>query len=185
MSRLLGITIDALSIEPHDFLGRLYMDLELGDARRGQFFTPDHLSALMAEMQCGDLINLLKDRRFITISEPACGSGGMILPVISIIRRNLLDQSEVLWVQATDIDRRAALMCYIQLSLWAVPAEIIVGDSLSLEIRETWMTPMHHLKGWSARLAKNEFSQISQAGLPSSGGWDMLSQDLPAHRFRR
>ncbi len=37
-----------------------------------------------------------------------------------------------------DIDRLTALMAYVQLSLWNVPAEIVVGNTLSLEVREVW-----------------------------------------------
>lgn len=44
-------------------------------------------------------------------------------------------------VLAVDVDRTAALMAYIQLSLWNVPATVVVGNSLTLEEREVWLTP--------------------------------------------
>ena len=53
------------------------------------------------------------------------------------------------------MERLAALMCYIQLSLWNVPAEVIVGNTLSWEIREVWYTPAHHLGMWKHRLSRN------------------------------
>jgi len=53
-----------------------------------------------------------------------------------------------MWVQAWDIDRTAALMCYLQLSLWHIPAEIIVGNTLSLEVREVFYTPAHYMGNW-------------------------------------
>jgi hypothetical protein len=56
------------------------------------------------------------------------------------------------------VDRMAALMCYIQLSLWNVPAEVIVGNTLSLEIREVWYTPAHHMGLWKYRLRRKEGS---------------------------
>ena len=46
-------------------------------------------------------------------------------------------------------------MCYIQLSLWNVPAEVIVGNTLSLEYRERWYTQRHVLGFWSAKLARH------------------------------
>jgi hypothetical protein len=49
-------------------------------------------------------------------------------------------------------------MCYTQLSLWNVPAEIIVGNTLSWEIREVWYTPAHHLGGWKHRLKRRDDS---------------------------
>ena len=43
-------------------------------------------------------------------------------------------------------------MAYIQFSLWNVPAEVIVGNSLSMELRERWLTPAHYLYDWDTRL---------------------------------
>lgn len=73
--------------------------------------------------------------------------------------------AERLWVQAIDVDRMAALMCYIQLSLWNVPAEVIVGNTLSWEIREVWYTPAHHLGLWKYRLRWKEGSTEVAAAL--------------------
>ena len=45
-------------------------------------------------------------------------------------------------------------MCYVQLSLWNVPAQVIVGDTLKWELREIWYSPAHHLGNWSYKLSK-------------------------------
>lgn len=47
----------------------------------------------------------------------------------------------------------AALMAYVQRSLWNVPAEFVVGNTLSLEVREVWWAPALHLGFWTAKLA--------------------------------
>ncbi|MDC9715047.1 MAG: hypothetical protein PSN36_04415 [Gammaproteobacteria bacterium] len=60
--------------------------------------------------------------------------------------------ADKLWVQCTDIDRLAALMCYVQLSLWHVPAQVVVGNSLTLETREVFYTPAHYMGSWDMRL---------------------------------
>jgi type I restriction-modification system DNA methylase subunit len=151
-ARLLALTVEALDAGPEDFLGRIFMDLEMGDARRGQFYTPNSLSKMIAAMQFQDIDDKLSRQPFITLSEPACGAGGMILPLIDLMLQKGHNPSERIWVQAVDVDRTAAMMCYIQLSLWNVPAEIIVGNALTLEIRETWKTPAYHLFGWKMRL---------------------------------
>ena len=57
-----------------------------------------------------------------------------------------------LWVQCVDVDRLAVMMCYLQLSLWHIPAEVIVGNPLTLEVQEVFHTPAHHLYGWEHRL---------------------------------
>ncbi|MDG1457906.1 MAG: hypothetical protein P8Q92_08480 [Pseudoprimorskyibacter sp.] len=68
--------------------------------------------------------------------------------------------ADKLWVEASDVDRMAALMCYIQLRLWNVPAGVIVGDTLSREIREVGCTPAHHLGFWMHRLCRNPSPQL-------------------------
>ncbi|MGO2345796.1 MAG: N-6 DNA methylase, partial [Providencia sp.] len=111
-------------------------------------FTPDNVSYLMAQFHLGDIYNDLKNKDYISLSDPASGSGGMILAVIKGMLEKGFNPSSNIWVQATDISRVAALMCYIQLSLWGVPAQIIVGNSLSLEVREVWNTPIFLRGGW-------------------------------------
>lgn len=137
-----------LGVEPKDVLGSIYMSMELGDSRNGQYFTPDNVSYLMAQFHLGDIYNDLKNKDYISLSDPASGSGGMILAVIKGMLEKGFNPSSNIWVQATDISRVAALMCYIQLSLWGVPAQIIVGNSLSLEVREVWNTPIFLRGGW-------------------------------------
>lgn len=152
-TRLFQLTVDVLEQGPEDFLGPLYMDLGLGDARQGQFYTPHHVSKLIVELHAPAMLKALETKPYVTVSEPACGAGGMLLPLVDVLHRNGHDPATRLFVQAVDTDRLAALMCFIQISLWGVPAEVIVGNSLSLEVREAWHTAMYHLHGWRARLA--------------------------------
>lgn len=152
LAQLLALLVEALDVAPRDVLGRIYMDLELGNTRQGQFFTPDSISQLMARIQLDQIEEHLAVHDHVSISEPACGAGGMILSVVDHLLSKRIDPAKRIYVQAIDIDRTAALMCYTQLSLWNVPAEIIVGDCLRLDYRETWMTPAYHLNGWKFRL---------------------------------
>jgi hypothetical protein len=152
ITRMMALLVQALDVEPADVLGQLYMSLEFGSSHHGQFFTPDGISRLMAGIQVADIDELLRTRDFIKLSEPACGAGGMILAVINTLVGKGIDPAKRIFVEAIDIDRTAALMCYIQLSLWNVPAEVIVGDCLRLDYREHWFTPAYHLNGWAARL---------------------------------
>jgi len=142
--KLLGQLVQILEAEPRDVLGPLYMELEIASKDQGQFFTPPELSELMARMNFGDQLVALKDKPFITLAEPACGAGGMVLACVKVMLAHGMNPAERLWVQCIDVDRTAALMCYIQLTLWNVPAEVIVGNTLSWELREVWYTPAHH-----------------------------------------
>lgn len=158
MSRMLAITVNALEEGPSDFLGPLFMDLSFGDSHRGQFYTPASVSSMMAELQFADIGIKLKEQPFITVSEPTCGSGGMIMPIVEFMLREGHNPAHKLWVQAVDIDRTAALMSYIQFSLWNIPAEVIVGNTLSLKSSEVWKTPAYYLFGWH--------NKLKNAGIP-------------------
>jgi hypothetical protein len=150
---LLAHLVTILESEPRDVLGPLYMELEIASKDVGQFFTPPDLSELMARMTFAGELDKLETQPFITVGEPAAGAGGMILALVKVMITAGHNPAEKLWVQCIDIDRLAALMCYVQLSLWNVPAEVIVGDTLRWEHREIWYTPAHYLGNWTAKLA--------------------------------
>lgn len=156
--KLLAQLVAALEEEPRDILGPLYMELEIANRDAGQFFPPPELSELMARMTFTPKLDKLETQPFLTAAEPAAGAGGMILALVKVMLQAGHNPAENLWVQAIDVDRMAALMCYIQLSLWNVPAEVIVGNTLTLDIREVWYTPAHHLGLWKYRLKRKEES---------------------------
>lgn len=149
--KLLAHLVELLEFGPRDVLGNLFEALELNSKDKGQFFTPQPISEFMAQIVGNEDISL-GDKPFITLSEPACGAGGMVLAFVKQMQQAGYNPAERLWVQAIDVDRLAALMCYVQLSLWHVPAEVIVGNTLSMELRELWYTPAHILGNWSYKL---------------------------------
>lgn len=156
--RMLATVVEALEAEAGDFLGQVFGELELGNAARGQFFTPDSVCRIMASITVGsaeELRALIEPRGFIRVHEPACGAGAMLIAMAEEFRERGFNRSRQLHVTAIDVDRRAALMCYLQLSLLGIPAEIIVGNALTLECRERWFTPVHIVDGWTWRLARD------------------------------
>lgn len=128
--------------EPCDILGDIFMELELSDAWKGQFFTPSSVSDLMAQIELSDIKNRLETNRYLSFNDPACGAGSTLLACVKVFTGNNINPAKKMFVYGQDIDRTAALMCYIQLSLWNVPAIIAVGDSLKNQIRELWHTPV-------------------------------------------
>lgn len=183
---LLGRLVVMLEEEPRDVLGPLYLELELGNKDTGQFFTPPALSEVMAEMTFGAELQKLETQPFLSVHEPACGAGGMVLALVKTVIAAGYNPADRLWVQCIDVDRTAALMCYIQLSLWHVPAEIVVGNTLTLETREVWRTQAHYLGLWDARLAKARQNEtdatLKQATEPPApAGNEALEADPPAN----
>lgn len=152
LCEMLSLVVTLLEPEPTDILGQLYMELELSSKENGQYFTPPYISGLMAEILHGESLDQKLQQPFVTLHEPACGAGGMILSFVKVIIQKKHNPAEKLWVSAIDINRVAALMAYIQLTLWNVPAEVIIGNALSMELRERWLTPAHHFYDWDTRL---------------------------------
>jgi type I restriction-modification system DNA methylase subunit len=176
--KLLALLVDMLEFEPSDVLGNLFGVLELTSKEKGQFFTPQPISELMASIVGSEEISL-GDKPFITLSEPACGAGGMVLAFVKQMQRSGHNPAERLWVQAIDVDRLAALMCYVQLSLWHVPAEVIVGNTLSLEVREVWDTPAHILGNWPYKLRIQAEEQASEPNAKREPEPSMASDNSP------
>ncbi len=136
LSRMLAATIEALEAEPVDFIGPLFGEFA-ASSQLGQFFTPYSLSYMMAKMIVGDAKKALADsgRRYLLCNEPACGVGGMILAANQALREEGLNPAtQVHWI-ATDIDHAAICAAYVQTTLCGVSADIIHGNSISVE---TW-----------------------------------------------
>lgn len=154
-----------------DVLGSTFMMMGMGNASTGQFFTPYEVSRLMAGMLMADHNAhqaQLKQQGFITLQEPACGAGGMVVAAIHALVDSGINYQQALHVTAIDIDRRCVHMTYLQLALLHVPAIIIQGNALLLEVFETWYTPAHILGGWSSRLREQRaVSNVDQLLVPN------------------
>ena len=129
--QMLGLVVLALEEDPEqDFLGSLYHYLDLQQEQKGQFFTPYHICEFMSESQFAEDGKVWQPdgRGYISVSDPACGAGAMLIAFANVARKHGINyQKHVLFV-AQDIDRTAAMMCYIQLSLLGCPAVVAIGD---------------------------------------------------------
>ena len=132
-----------------DLLGEVYMELEISSKELGQFFTPYCVSKLMAELTLDK--NALQNKDYITLSEPACGSGGMLIAYAEVMQNAGLNPQKQLLVTCVDIDQTAAMMCYIQLTLLGIPAEVIIGNTLTMQFSRTMKTFMYHMDGWDIK----------------------------------
>ena len=134
-----------------DWAGELYMDSGTSNGKAGQFFTPYSVSQCMAR------INFPKDEvraklgddpnRVLTIYEPTCGAGGLIVASIDALNEAGVNYSWNAFVDCGDIDPRCVHMTYVTLSLLGVPAVVRLGDALMMEYRQNWFTPAY-LMAW-------------------------------------
>lgn len=134
-----------------DWAGELYMDSGTSNGKAGQFFTPYSVSQCMAR------INFPKDEvsaklgddpnRVLTIYEPTCGAGGLIVASIDALNEAGVNYSWNAFVDCGDIDQRCVHMTYVTLSLLGVPAVVRLGDALMMKYYEAWFTPAY-LMAW-------------------------------------
>lgn len=154
-AKLLALTAEGLDPIGRDFLGELFMALELSSHWHGQFFTPSALCEVMARLLLDeDLDERIRDRGFVTVQEPAAGAGAMVIGVAAAMRSKGLSPQTQLHVTAIDKDPTAAHMAFIQLALLGIPAQVCIGDTLRMEIREAFYTPMHWLGLWDRKLER-------------------------------
>ena len=156
-------TVMALEENPEqDFLGGIFMELNLGNGSNGQFFTPYHVCDLMAKITMTEsVVPEVNEKGYITICDSCCGAVATLIAGIHEARRqlekeNLNYQNHVL-VVGQDIDEIVALMCYIQLSLLGVAAYIKIGNNFTepIDPNDTtdnyWFTPIYFSDVWVTR----------------------------------
>lgn len=147
-----------------DFLGELYMALELGNDHAGQFFTPYSVCRCMAEMTSTDLSARVERDGWISVNDPACGAGALLVAFANAcLRQKINYQTSVLFV-AQDIDYIVGLMCYLQLSLMGCAGYVVIANTLTnpstaLDRRgliprpgeNIWYTPFYFRDAWHYR----------------------------------
>lgn len=166
---LFGQALGALILEMEskpfeDVLGGHYMDFALsskGQQWNGEFHTPKTICDLMARITLGDMASVPAEGP-ITVCEPACGAGAMILSLAEVcspeIRRRLR-------VTAIDINRTACDMAFINTSLWGIPTRIIHGNSLSQEYWGAWSN-IHFIAPWLPLAFRPQAPEAAEQGQP-------------------
>lgn len=164
LSELFANLVAAMEFETGDVLGSIYMELEIGNSNMGQFFTPYEVCKLMARMTLdADMIRQRVELQgFVTMSEPACGGGAMIIAMAEEMAGLQLNPQQHLHVTAIDLDLKAVHMAYLQLSLLHIPAAIVYGNALTVETRDVWHTPAHIIGGWNWKL-RAKYREAEQA----------------------
>ena len=154
-----------LEMEKHpfqDLIGEYCMECTVsqkGQQWNGQFHTPKSICDLMARMVPGDASSLPAEGP-ITICEPACGAGAMILSFAEAcppeVRRTLR-------VTAIDISRTACDMTFINTTPWAIPTRVIHGNTLSMECWAAWSN-IHSMAPWLPLLPGVQTDQAKEQG---------------------
>ena len=125
-----------------DYLGELFMRCNQGNKYAGQFFTPYHISALMAKMAITDAD--IKQGEIITVCDPCCGGGGLAIAALDVLKNDYnVNYAMDCFIECADIDIRCVHMTYLQLALAGVPAIIKHQNTLTQELYSVWKTPAY------------------------------------------
>lgn len=167
MAEMMALVVTGMEDNPdQDFLGELYMCMDMGNQWTGQFFTPYDVCKAMSLMSYSDGVieSQVQDRGFVGVSDPACGAGALLIAFANVCREKKLNYQQHCLFIAQDIDQLAGMMCYIQLSLMGCAGHVIVDNTLvkpaqfyderallPVDGTNVWTTPMMYSETWQIR----------------------------------
>lgn len=94
----------------------------------------------MAAVAFGD--NFPQGEPYITVAEPACGSGAMIIGLVRYLQKQgITNLGGKLVISATDIDSLCVNIAYLQLGILGLSVRITHGNSLTNEAWDAFDTP--------------------------------------------
>jgi len=145
-----------------DLMGRIYMQGNFGNSNAGQFFTPFHLSDMMAQIIIyeDDLKKKIQERGYITVCDPCVGAGGMIIAAAKTIYNLGYNPQQTMFFSAMDIDKSCVEMTFIQTSLLGLCGEVIWGDTISLKTWRAYQTLFYYTDPWQAKFFANDVKDI-------------------------
>lgn len=129
----------------------------------------------IAEIQMGDAQERIQTRGWVSINDCACGAGALLIAARNVMMRAGQDWSSQALFVAQDIDRTAALMCYLQLSLLGCAGYVVIADSLRYPItgsllrptpvpeQDIWYTPTLYLSPvWGYRMLWERIESVQR-----------------------
>lgn len=151
-----GLLTNAFEEKYEDVLGHIYMNLQVSNKNLGQFFTPYHLCVMMSEIAWCKKID---EDCYIEVSEPSCGAGANIIALAEVMKKNGINYQESMKVICQDLDWNAIYMCYVQMSMYGIPAIVVQGNTLispytSGYNEHTFITPILKINDWIFHVKK-------------------------------
>ena len=77
---------------------------------------------MIAMMSLQDVGPIIEANGFVTVSEPACGAGGVVLATADARQKEGFDPSMHMLVEAVDLSPLCYHMTYVQLTMRGIPA---------------------------------------------------------------
>lgn len=104
-----------------DVIGNAYMALGVSDGKHfGQYFTPWPVARMMAQITIGTPdLSAYTQQRPMTICDPACGSGVMLLAGAAVLPRSFIDEGRAVFY-GCDIDATCVKMAQLNVNLYGL-----------------------------------------------------------------
>lgn len=131
-----------------DVLGELYMQWNMSNKYKGQYFTPKNVASMMAQ------ITSPKGGRII---DPCCGSGVMLVEALKTVTHEQLDDA-VFYGQ--DIDMTCVKMTALNLCFFNVNGYAIQGNTLLMECNKVYQTSRSIFGGSIRELSGEELESF-------------------------
>lgn len=176
LAKAMGLLIQEMEDKPFEDVLGIYYTQTVADSdrhRRGEFYTPPNISEMMARMSL-DPEKIRAERKPVTVSDPCCGSGGMVLACAKL----MLPDVDLLRVTLQDINPVACDMAYINMTLWGVPAEVVLGSALTAEVRSRWANiHWHRIREDERRKGLRILNQLQELTSPPEAGSEPPSNE--------
>lgn len=89
----------------------------------------------------------------MTVSDPASGAAGMLIAYAECLLEADINPSRHMFGSCIDIDPVAADMAFIQLSLLGIAAEVVTGNTLTMQFNRVRYTPVYYFNDFEKRLS--------------------------------
>ena len=150
LCKAFAILVEALELRRQDFLGHILEELNATNKSFSQYFTPPHISRLMADIVMGEP----EHDKIVTICDPACGAGSLLIEAAESFIEKGGRQGDI-FLSAQDLDFNAFNISFVQFSLLGYPSEVTRMNSLSMEVFEgPWQTLGYFLHNFPMRRRK-------------------------------
>ena len=168
LARALDELVWQATLNYEDLLGLIYMQLQYGNLRMGQYFTPYVVARAMAEMLIPPLGPSVPGEPPLRILDPCCGSGILLLTAMEVIEREQparLDDGSILFY-GIDIDATCVKMARLNLDLHRLGRYLRTGklfEAVQSELARMDATAQKLAPRLPAEEARAETTSIRQA----------------------
>lgn len=140
--------LEYMSGTNNEALSGLYMEYA-PNTNIGQFFTPYPV----AESMCDIMLKDIPQERKFTVYDPTCGAGVFFIAAAKAM--TLEENGRAIFI-GHDLDINCCRMCALNLMFFNLNGVIIHGNTISMEIKDTWATKRNVLYGGSLQHIDSE-----------------------------